>query len=195
MARQRKPFDAVQFTRESAERIAGVVRAAETAAPSASPLTFEKRFPVKTSKTVRVGTFSGTWPVGSTKTVTFSNAPTATAAVINLTWPIDAEQIEGTPCVAGKDGTAWYLVCPRVFAKNVIVINSIVNGVIIDSVEELNVVTGVALSGGFDASNCSLDLDVTVRKEDIKYIGEWHRGPVVDTTAFASILTLYPQAN
>jgi hypothetical protein len=42
MARRKGPLDAVQFTRESAERIAGVVRQAELTPPAASPLTFQR---------------------------------------------------------------------------------------------------------------------------------------------------------
>ena len=43
MARQKKPADAVQFTRESAERVARVVRSAELTPSAASPLTFGRR--------------------------------------------------------------------------------------------------------------------------------------------------------
>lgn len=106
MARSRRPFDAVQFTRESAERIAGVVRAAELATPAARPLSFDKRFPERVPKMVRAATFTGSWAIGSVKTVTFKYAPTATASVTNLTV---SSPVEGD-CIVGKEGTSLWLV-------------------------------------------------------------------------------------
>jgi hypothetical protein len=112
MARQKKPFDAVQFTRESAERVARVVRQAELSAPVASPLTFDKRFTDRIPKQVRAATFSGSWPIGSVKTVTFKYAPTATANVVNLSWPIALSGYVNEDCLVGKEGTNWWLVVP-----------------------------------------------------------------------------------
>lgn len=112
MARQKKPADAVQFTRESAERIAGVVRAAELTPPAGSPLTFGKRFPERILKQVRAATFTGSWAIDSTKTVTFKYAPTATVNVVNLSWPITANHVAPENCLVGKEGTSWWLVVP-----------------------------------------------------------------------------------
>lgn len=107
MARQKRPFDAVQFTRESAERIAGVVRAAETAAPAAKPLSFGRRSPAPAiPRMVRAATFTGSWAIGSSKTVTFKYAPTATASITNLTI---ASPVAGD-CIVGKEGTSLWLV-------------------------------------------------------------------------------------
>jgi hypothetical protein len=108
MARQKKPFDAVQFTRESAERVARVVRAAELTPPAASPLTFGRQVSDRVPKQVRAATFTGSWFTGLSKVVTFANQPTGTASVQNLTivLPFTATQ----NCIVGRDGTAWYLV-------------------------------------------------------------------------------------
>ena len=108
MARQKKPADAVQFTRESAERVARVVRQAELTPAAASPLTFDRRISDRHPKQVRAATFTGAWTAGSVKTVTFKNAPTATVSVQNLTLvlPFTATQ----DCIVGKEGTSWYLV-------------------------------------------------------------------------------------
>ena len=76
MARQRKPFDAVQFTRESAERIAGVVRAAETAAPSGSPLTFARQVPHGNLPSVKVISFTGVWAKSQVRMFVKGNTPT-----------------------------------------------------------------------------------------------------------------------
>lgn len=114
MARQKKPADAVQFTRESAERIAGVVRAAELTPAAGSPLTFGRRgVDQRMPQQVRAATFSGAWPIGSTKTVTLKYAPTATANVINLSWPITLSGYVNEDCLVGKEGTNWWLVVPK----------------------------------------------------------------------------------
>ena len=104
----RRPQDAVQFTLESAERIADVVRAAELATPAGKPLTFDAAPAAAKVKTIRAATFSGSWFTNSSKVVTFSNQPTATVSVQNLTLvlPFTATQ----NCIVGRDGTAWYLV-------------------------------------------------------------------------------------
>ena len=108
----RKPQDAVQFTFESAERIAGVVRAAELATPQGKPLTFEARFPERIPRNVRAATFNGSWAIGASKVVTFKHAPTATQAVTNLSWPITSTAYSGENCLVGREGTSWWLVVP-----------------------------------------------------------------------------------
>lgn len=112
MARQKRPFDAVQFTRESAERIAGVVRAAETSAPAAKPLTFGGRgIGGMSGKVFRVATFTGAWSIGSSKTVTFKNqtATPNTVAAQNIFVTV-GNTASTTSCAIARDGTAWYLI-------------------------------------------------------------------------------------
>jgi len=73
MARQRNPADAVQFTYESAQRIANVVRAAETSPPSASPLTFQS---VQSSpRQFKIVSFTGVWSKGQVKSFTVGVTP------------------------------------------------------------------------------------------------------------------------
>jgi hypothetical protein len=103
----RKPRDAVQFTYESAERIAGVVRAAELATPEGKPLTFDAILPAA-RKQVRAATFTGSWAINASKTVTFKYAPTATASVLNLL--INLPSAGQRNCIVGREGTAWNLV-------------------------------------------------------------------------------------
>jgi len=188
----RRPQDAVQFTFESAERIADVVRAAELATPQGKPLTFEARFPDRMPKQVRAATFSGSWVINSNKVVQFSNAPTATANVTNLTWPINFAQPPNTPCVVGKEGNEWYLVCPKVYATTVTVVETIEDGIIIDVVKQITYVKDVSLSGGFNAESCSLDLSLVDVKDTTYAIDAYHEGPLIVTTATAMILTLRP---
>jgi hypothetical protein len=108
MARQRKPTDAVQFTYESAERIADVVRASEQTPPSASPLTFDRLIGGRMPKQIRAATFTGSWAINASKVALFSNAPTATVTVVNLTIPLPFTATQS--CIVGREGTSWYLV-------------------------------------------------------------------------------------
>ena len=110
--------DAVQFTRESAERIANVVRAAELTPRGGSPLNFGAVLESPRRRVFRMATFTGEWSIGSAKTVTFRNQTTTpnTVSATNLFWPIP-----GGPqrdCSIARDGTAWYLLVPQLYAAN-----------------------------------------------------------------------------
>lgn len=102
----------VTFTKGSAERIAAVVRDYEAGDRSASPL----RFGVVSSdsrKTFRIATFTGSWVINATKTVTFKyqTATPNTASVLNLVCGLSPS---GSCDVSiARDGTAWFLVQPN----------------------------------------------------------------------------------
>jgi hypothetical protein len=144
MARKRGPFDAVQFTRESAERIAGVVRQAELTPPAASPLTFDKRFAERIPKQVRAAMFSGAWPIGSSKIVTFKFAPTATANVVNLSWPITLTGYVNEDCIVGREGTNWWLVVPKLESRTAVFATQTATAVIATQTATISFVTGTS---------------------------------------------------
>ena len=107
----------VTFTRPAAERIAKTVRAVEAGDRSQPGIEFGS-VPGVSTKTFRMGTFTGEWSIGSAKTVTFRNqtATPNTVSATNLFWPIP-----GGPqrdCSIAKDGTAWYLLVPQLYAAN-----------------------------------------------------------------------------
>jgi hypothetical protein len=64
-------------------------------------------------KTFRICTFTGSWAIDATKTVTFRNVTTTpnTVTVVNLFTTFSASTAT-TTCAIAKDGTAWYLVAP-----------------------------------------------------------------------------------
>jgi hypothetical protein len=107
-----RPRDPTQFTRESAERIANVVRAAELASPAARPLSFEPLFDARKQKLFRVATFTGAWSINATKTVTFKyqTATPNTVVATNLFFPVTSTAAGNTDCGIAKDGTAWFLI-------------------------------------------------------------------------------------
>ena len=159
MARQRKPADAVQFTYESAERIANVVRAAETTPPSASPLTFDRRIDGRTPKQVRVATFSGAWPIDSTKTVAFKYAPTATVNAVNLSWPITLPGYTDETCIVGREGTNWWLVVPKLEARTAVFVTQTQQRTYCSQTASQDVVTSVATTKA--TITCLSDVSVT----------------------------------
>jgi len=66
-------------------------------------------------KAFRICTFTGAWSIDAQKTVTFRNVTTTpnTVSATNLFWPIpDGEE---RACAIAKDGTAWYLLVPRLY--------------------------------------------------------------------------------
>jgi hypothetical protein len=108
----------VTFTRPAAERIAKVVRAVEGGNRDTAPLVFGARVGGSSAKIFRVATFAGAWSIGSAKTVTFRNQTTTpnTVSATNLFWPIpDGPQRD---CAIARDGTAWYLLTPQLYAAN-----------------------------------------------------------------------------
>lgn len=105
------PIQPTQFTRESARRIASVVRASELTPLPARPLEFE-RADVFKAKVFRVGTFTGPWPIGTENTVTFKNVTNTpnTVTVQNLFFPVDFSPSGEPDCGIAKEGTSWFLI-------------------------------------------------------------------------------------
>jgi hypothetical protein len=102
--------DLTQFDVRSATRIARVVQAVEQEPRRAKPLTFDPVVEQRRDKPFRVCTYTGDWPVGSSKTVTFKNQTSTpnTVSATNLFLPLPEN---GTrDCAVAKDGTAWFLV-------------------------------------------------------------------------------------
>jgi len=98
--------DAVQFTRESAERIANVVRAAELTPTPGRGLKFEAIQQSASRKTFRMATFTGAWPKGTAKAVS------AGGASINATnlFAAIGTAAGARNCAIARDGGAWYLI-------------------------------------------------------------------------------------
>lgn len=100
----------VTFTKPAAERIAKVVRAVEGGDRDAGPLTFGTRNAGGGGKVFRVCTFTGSWAINISKTVTYkyvTNTPN-TAAATNLFATITSTGTKN--CAIAKDGTAWFLI-------------------------------------------------------------------------------------
>ena len=159
------PRDPTQFTRESAERIANVVRAAELTPRAGRPLVFDKADDPPSRKVFRLATFTGDWPKYTDKVVTFHPVPNTpnTALVTNLFYPVEPGPPYTSFCAIAKDGTAWYLINVPMRTATATLITT----------RQIEVLTGVS----FDLEACS----IYETKEEIQ---------VIDTTSTASFLQL-----
>jgi hypothetical protein len=104
----------VTFTRPAAERIAKVVRTVEAGDRDQAGLTFGSRVTGPSGKAFRMATFTGSWSINGTKTVTFRGvtATPNTVQAVNLFANI-AAAASSRNCAVAKDGTAWYLIAAQ----------------------------------------------------------------------------------
>lgn len=104
----------VTFTRPAAERIAKVVREVEQGDRDAVGLSFGYRAAGGGAKVFRICTFTGSWSINASKTVTFRNVTTTpnTASALNLfAAVVGATSTSATKhCAVAKEGTAWFLI-------------------------------------------------------------------------------------
>lgn len=103
----------VTFTKPAAERIGKVVRQVEAGNRDQGPLTFGVG-QVPASKVFRICTFTGSWAINASKTVTFKGVTSTpnTASVVNLVCGLNPGTVTCDVSIA-KDGTAWFLVQPN----------------------------------------------------------------------------------
>jgi hypothetical protein len=149
------PRDPTQFTLESAERIANVVRSAELSTPEARPLSFAREDFFRNRKVFRVCTFTGAWSISATKTVTFKNqtATPNTVAAVNLFFPVTSTATGNTDCAIAKEGTAWYLIdVPFETAT----------AIFVGATASTSVMTDVTLSASLNTSACTISIGKTL---------------------------------
>jgi hypothetical protein len=147
-------LEPTQFTRESAERIANVVRAAELASPAARPLSFDRVDTPQKQRQFRVCTFTGAWSIGDTKTVTFKSqtATPNTVSATNLFFPITNTAAGDRDCAIAKEGTAWYLIDVRA------------------AVTATSVVTDITLSAVLNTSACTIAVSRTLTTASARFV-------------------------
>jgi hypothetical protein len=193
------PSDPTQFTRESAERIARVVRAAELAVPVSRALTFDRIDSQRKEKVFRVCTFTGAWSIGSSKTVTFCNVTSTpnTVSAVNLFFPISAAPPSAANCAVAKDGSQWYLVdVPFVEATAVFVgqtqsvtyVTGTSAGTTIAGVETRNYVTDVAISASLNTSSCTITVGKTLTTAAASFVTGTASAVFASGTATASVV-------
>jgi hypothetical protein len=112
-------------------------------------------------KQVRAATFTGSWPIGSVKTVTFKYAPTATANVTNLSWPIALSGYVNEDCVVGREGTNWWLVVPVLQTATAVFVTQTVQRTFVSGTSSQQIVSDVNISASLNTGNCSITIGKT----------------------------------
>lgn len=157
------PRDPTQFTRESAERIARVVRAAELETPAAASLQWMPLLDPRKVKAFRVCTFTGAWSIGSLKAVTFKyqTATPNTASVINLFFPVTGTAAGDRDCAIAKEGTAWFLIDVPFRTAT---------AVFVGATQSTSVMTDVTLSASLNTSACTISIGKTLVTSSITIV-------------------------
>jgi hypothetical protein len=184
------PFSAVQFTRESAERIARVVRRAEVTPSSASPLTFDRNIPDRIPKQVRAATFTGSWAINASKVVTFKYAPTATQTVTNLSWPITHNYTATENCIVGREGTSWWLVVPMLQTATAVIVTSTQSFSFATGTATASAVSDVLISATLNTNNCGITVSKTLTTAMITVVNSTATAAVVTGTSTAAFLRI-----
>lgn len=161
----------VVFLRTDAERIARAVRRVE-GLREGSPLTF-RRVPAETPQrnVFRIGTFTGAWSTGTTKTVTFKNVTSTpnTVSALNLFFPVTGSSTRD--CAVAREGTAWYLIDVPLQTATALLIGQ---------TSSINVLTGASATGSL-GEDCQVEVELTTTSEEITKIDS------VYTAAFLQI--------
>jgi hypothetical protein len=178
----------VVFTRPAAERIAKAVRTVEGGDRAGNGLTFNGQAFSIPAAGIRAATFDGPWPIGTQNVVTFTRTPNVTATVTNISWPITETAYTAEPCIVGKDGTAWYLVVPRletvtsVFAtltQELVVVSAtseqtvasgLYQSTFASGAQDFSVLTDISISATLDTNNCSITIGKTASTANVKVI-------------------------
>jgi hypothetical protein len=167
---------AVTFSRQSAQRIAKVVRTVEAGNRDQPGIVFDHPQPnLGNAKVFRVATFTGAWDINASKTVTFKNqtATPNTVSASNLFF--DFPEPSGTvDCGIAKEGTAWYVVSVPITS----VTQQLIDGGDYDNVE---VVTDISISASLSTADCSITVNKTLTTQTVLL-------PVSGSTYTASVL-------
>ena len=105
---------AVTFSRQSAQRIAKVVRTVEAGNRDQPGITFDHPLPGIGGRMFRMATFTGSWTIDAQKVVTFLNQTTTpnTVSAYNVFATISGSTATSAfkHVAVAKDGTAWYAI-------------------------------------------------------------------------------------
>lgn len=110
-ASQAASTKSVSFSRQSAQRIAKVVRIVEAGNRDQPAIVFDHPLSGGIgARAFRMATFTGSWNINAAKVVTFKNQTSTpnTASVSNQL--IDLPDAGTRNCAIAREGTAWYLI-------------------------------------------------------------------------------------
>jgi hypothetical protein len=151
----------VSFSRGAAQRIAKAVRTVEGGDRSQPGLTFDHPQFGRNDRVFRVCTYTGSWSVGSSKTITFKYQTSTpnTAVATNLFFPVTGTA--SADCAIAKDGTAWFLIDVPLYTATAVLVKSITSK---------TYVTDISLSASLNTSNCSITVNKTISTATASFV-------------------------
>ena len=111
----------------------------------------------RSARVFRICTFTGSWAINETKTVTFKYQTSTpnTASVVNLFFPYPAST-NATDCAIAKDGTAWHLIDVPFQTATAVFIGETATGIRVVSTATQTAVADVLIAATLNTSNCSI---------------------------------------
>jgi hypothetical protein len=188
----------VTFSRGAAQRIAKTVRTVEAGDRNQPGLRFDHPQFGASGKFFRVCTYTGSWSVGSSKTVTFKyqTATPNTAVATNLFFPVTGTA--SADCAIAKDGTAWFLIdVPFYTATGVFVqgtstgvfAQGTTSGVSVTGTAASSYLTDISISGSLNTTNCTITIGKTLTTSSSVFVTGTASAIFVTSTATASFVT------
>lgn len=151
----------VTFTKSAADRIARAVREVEGGGRDQGPMEFGMRAGAgQSQKVFRVCKYSGSWSIGSAKTVTFKNqtATPNTVSATNLFFPITNTATDDRDCAVAKEGTAWYLIDVQFYTAT---------AVFVTTTATATHVTDISVGATLNTSSCTVSVGRTLTTASI----------------------------
>lgn len=154
-------------------------------------------------KVFRIATFTGSWAINASKTVTLKYQTTTpnTVSVSNLFFPVTSTATATKDCAIAKDGTAWFLInvpfstATAVFVGSTMtgisvsatatgtLITSMSTGTLVSSVKTVTNITDISLSASLDSASCSISIGKTLVTSSSMAIGGTATVLIVGATA------------
>jgi hypothetical protein len=122
--------------------------------------------------------------------VQFKYAPTATANVTNLSWPITSTAYAAENCIVGREGTSWWLVVPVLQAQTAVLVTQTASITFASGTATASAVSDVLISASLNTNNCLITIGKTLTTSSITVVGVTATASVIVGTATASFLRL-----
>ncbi len=151
-------------------------------------------------KVFRIATFTGAWPINSSKTVTlkYQTATPNTVSVSNLFFPVASTATATQDCAIAKDGTAWFLInvpfstATAVFAgatATAISVSGTATGTLISTMASASRVTDISLSATLNSADCTITIGKTLTTASSLFVTGTQTGIIVRATATSTFIS------
>jgi hypothetical protein len=120
--------------------------------------------------------------------VTFKYAPTATANVTNLSWPIALSGYVNEDCVVGREGTNWWLVVPKLEGPTAVFVTQTVQRMYCSGTASSQVLTDMNLSATLNTNSCAITIGKTAVTTNVTVVSATATAPFIVSSYTSSFL-------